>query len=102
MFLLSNARLRRLAWLHPPAKPFSPKPRALDEVEELTLPDELFELAHAVAAELLIVKIDGAKSPSCDPGCRPPQIPDRLVPARTARWTPGIRSSERSRGSSAA
>ena len=28
-----------------------------NEIEELTFPEELFELAHAVAAELLIVKI---------------------------------------------
>jgi len=62
-FLLSDASLRRLTWPHPPAQACSPKPGPFNETEELAFLDELFELAHTVAAEFLIVKIYGVPGP---------------------------------------
>jgi len=50
---------RRLARLHPPAQACSPKTGPFDKIEELAILEEFFELAHAVTAELLIVKIYG-------------------------------------------
>ena len=54
---------RRLAWFHPIAQPSSPEPRPFNEIEELAFLEEFFELAHAAAAELLIVKIYGVRGP---------------------------------------
>jgi hypothetical protein len=39
-----------------------PKPGPFDEIEESALLEELFELAHAVAAVLLIIEVDEVPS----------------------------------------
>ena len=52
---MSNARLRPLARLHPPAQPCSPEPGPFNEIEKLAFFEELFQLAYAVAAELAIL-----------------------------------------------
>jgi hypothetical protein len=44
-------------------KQFAGKRGALNEVQESALPEELFELAHAVAAELFVVEIYGVPGP---------------------------------------
>src|SRR5271157_142197 len=98
MFFLSNGRLRPHSGRYHPPQTGPPKSWPLNEIEEVTLLQEHFELAYAVPAEFV-----RPRSPrrtrflSCGRGHRPPQNPGLRARARTAGPTLETRSNERSR-----
>src|SRR5208337_3829545 len=59
MFFLSNGGLRPHSGHYHPPQTGPPKSRPLNEIEEVTLLQEHFELAHAVPAELFVLEVHG-------------------------------------------
>ncbi len=52
-------RFGPLSWLHAPFETGPPEAGTLDEIEEVAILQQLFELADAVAAELFVFEING-------------------------------------------
>jgi hypothetical protein len=62
-FFLPNVYFGPLARFYPPIEPRSPKAWPFHKVKEATVFQEFFQLPHAVAAELLVIEIDGVPNP---------------------------------------
>src|SRR5271157_4843110 len=62
MFFLSNGGLRPHSGHYHPPQTGPPKSRPFNEIEEVTVLKEHFELAYAVPAELFVLEVDGIPS----------------------------------------